>query len=100
MFLELAFLLGKGILIHPATSGCLRTPHKYPLHLQAVFSHRYWQVRMIQTAEERLKKDTRTAKRSAAAAKLPMTKEQLKIKEQMEADRLERASRATPNAAS
>jgi hypothetical protein len=55
---------------------------------------------MIQTAEERLKKDTRTAKRSAAAAKLPMTKEQLKIKEQMEADRLERASRATPNAAS
>jgi len=49
---------------------------------------------MIQDAEERLKKDTRTSKRSAAAAKLPMTKEQMKIKEQMEADRLERASKA------
>jgi len=54
---------------------------------------------MVQAAEERLKKDTRTAKRSAAAAKLPMTKEQVKIKEQMEADRLERASRAAPTPA-
>ena len=49
---------------------------------------------MIQDAEERLKKDTRTAKRSAAAAKLPLTKEQMKVKEQLEADRLERASKA------
>ena len=53
---------------------------------------------MIQDAEERLKKDTRTAKRSAAAAKLPLTKEQMKVKEQLEADRLERASKAPASA--
>ena len=53
------------------------------------------QVRLVQDAEERLKRETNTAKRSASASKLPTSKDQARIKEQMDADRLERASRAS-----
>ena len=49
---------------------------------------------MVQDAEERLKRANRVTKRSASAAKLPVSKEQAQIKEQLLADRLERASRA------
>ena len=51
------------------------------------------QVRLVQDAEERLKKDLRIMNRSTSASKLPTTEEQARIRKQMEADRLERSSK-------
>ena len=51
------------------------------------------QVRMVQEAEERLKKELRTMSRSASAAKLQVSQDKAAVRQQMEADRLERASR-------
>ena len=53
------------------------------------------QVRLVQDAEERLKKELRTAKRSTVAAKLPVNEQQARIRAALEADRLERSSRAS-----
>lgn len=51
------------------------------------------QVRVVQDAETRLKKDLLQQKRSSKASKLPSTADQSRIREQMEADRLERLSK-------
>ena len=50
------------------------------------------QVRVIQEAQERLKKVQKDAKRSKAASKATLTKDQQQLRAQMEADRRERAS--------
>lgn len=53
------------------------------------------QVRLVQDAIERLKKIQKDAKRSTAASKQLTSAEQARIKAQLEADRAERASKAS-----
>lgn len=52
------------------------------------------EVRIVQDAEERLKKSLRDAKRAEGASKIPSSQEQARIRAQMEADRQQRSSKA------
>ena len=64
---------------------------------QQIWKKRTMQVRLVQEAQAALKRDSRTVHRSTSASKLPTTEEKARIREQMEADRLERASKKTKN---